>query len=75
VHLGLLKKVQDLHCALGHDAFPLKNAHRVSIGTANDLGHRFDGELSQSRFSENSRHNICIEHYVDQCRNELPIQL
>ena len=71
VHLGLLKKVQDLHCALGHDAVPLQNAHRVSIGTANGPGHRFDGELSQSRFSETSRHNICIEHYVDQCHNEL----
>jgi hypothetical protein len=33
------------------------------------------GEFSQSRFSENSHHNICIEHDVDQCRDEIAIPL
>jgi hypothetical protein len=33
------------------------------------------GEFSQPRFSENSRHNICIEHNLDQCRDEIAIPL
>jgi hypothetical protein len=31
------------------------------------------GEFSQSRSSENSHHNIYIEHDVEQCRDEIPI--
>jgi hypothetical protein len=33
------------------------------------------GEFSQSRFSENSHHKICIEHDVEQYRDEISIPL
>jgi hypothetical protein len=63
--------LQALFLLFGQDAFrssPSPRAVALEIEPAMV-------KFSQSRFRENSHHNICIEHYVDLCRDEIPIPL